>query len=497
MIESTAQQPLDADSMHRSPSVRNWLIGLSVAGILLRVSMIWVPSALRWDHHEYVIWGQRMIEQGPLQLYDGLPPDGLAHNPISGNISPPGKRQRCNYPPLAGFVIYAEALALRSFDIDMVSNTRIARLCFSGATIAADLILAAGCVAIARRLGGSRITQVVAFAAIALGPPFVIDCAIWGQTDSHVLAPLVWMTWFMMDRRWLTAGVLWGIALGLKTQAILAAPIWLVALLLVWRMRVVFGGLIALAVLFGIGLPFTLASGWGWFDRAFVHNLLNAYPRTTLFAFNVWYLDLLVSENDDSTLRLWGVAKDHWGRLLLLGSLLAATLWSIRRRWRSGSTIVLFSAAALLFTVMLPTRVHERYILLPIPFLIAATGLRKRLWWGVAPLMAAATFQLLVLHWMPLGIGAHSWGYVVKKIEAQYAELSMTLSNDQFAQIRPPSEELARIRPQFVADRAASGYPPKEWALTVLELASFIACIVLLARDNQPAPREMAGYRDG
>lgn len=499
MIESTPERPHDADPNSISASSRYWIIALSIAGILIRIAVILSPYAQRWDHHEYVIWGQRMIEEGPLQLYDGLPPIGRIANPKSGVIgSPQGfNRQRCNYPPLAGYVMYLEASALRSLDADMASNTREARLCFIGLTALADLILAAGCMTIARRLGASRTTQLVAFGAIALGPPFIIDSAYWGQTDSRVLAPLAWMVWCMMDRRWITAGVIWGVALGLKTQAVVAAPIWIAALLLTGRWRVIAGGLAALIVLLTVGLPFTLASGWGWFDRAFVHNLLDAYPRTTLNAFNVWYLDLLLSENDDSTVRLLGITKDTWGKLLLFGSLLAGMIWSVRRRWRDGSSIVLFSSAALLLTVMLPTRVHERYLLLPLPFLIAATGLRKHLWWGLGPLMVAATLQLLTPLWMPPQRVPPRWATVVRNIEAEYEKLRSTLNTEQFARLRPPNEELARIRPQFLADWAATGYPPREWALTALELTSFLACMVLLVLGDRPKPSDKGCHRVG
>lgn len=474
---------------------------VAVIGIAIRVALTQVTPAIPmlWDHHEYVVWGQRMIESGPLALYDDLPPKGLMRHPKTGKVGQlrDFERQRCNYPPLATVLIYGETAVLKVFDPNLVSNTHVARLIFAVPAMVTDLILAAGCLAIIRRLGGSNWIQLVGFATVALGPPFVIDCAIWGQTDSWVLAPLVWMIRFMMDRRWVVSGILWGIALGLKTQAVLAAPIWLVALILIPRFPVIFGGLVALSVLLASGLPYTLASGWGWFERAFVHNLLDAYPKTTLYAFNLWYLDLLFSENDDAGLKLLGVTKDTWGKLLLALALLVSVAWSFRRRWRDGSTIVLFGGLWLMFAVMLPTRVHERYIILPIPFLIAATGLRRRLWWAVAPLMIAATFQLAVLHWMPFKVGAHSWAYVTQKVKTQYERLRSTLTEEAFSKLRPPREELRHIRPQFLADRRTSGAPLKEWALTILELASFVACVVLIMFERNPLRRPASAYGGG
>lgn len=477
----------------RSPR-RGLLVSLAITGIIIRVTVALTPPTppMLWDHHEYVVWSQQMVQSGTLHLYDSLPPVGQVLNPLTSKVVVPRKfeQQSANYPPLAAYLLRIQGAVLHALDPDMVSNTKVARLTFSLAAIIGDLIIAAGCCVIAARLGGSAGVQAMAFGAVALGPPFIIDCAHWGQTDSWVLAPLVWMVVMMMRRRWIGAGLLWGVALGLKTQAVLAAPIWLVVLLVVRRQRrtVVAGGMLAGLVLLAAAVPFMLTSGWAWFERAFLFNLVHAYPTTTLYAFNVWYLDLLHCENDDAMQRFAGLTKDTWGKLMLAVAVLAAIIWSVRRRWRGGRTIVPFTALLLLAAVMLPTRVHERYILLPLPFLIAATGWHKRLWWALLPLMIAATTQLLVLDWMHGGGGAHSWGYVVKKIHHQYDELRGTLSPDEFARLAPPREKLTEIRPEFVHNRYATGDPYIEWTLTLLETLSAAGCCVLLVCPNRRSP---------
>jgi Gpi18-like mannosyltransferase len=336
----------------------------------------------------------------------------------------------------------------------------------------------------------------IAFAVAVLAPPFMIDSAHWGQTDSWVITPLVWMLWAMLGRRWLLAGVLWGVALGIKPQALLVGPVWLVALVIEpQRWRVLAGGALGPLVLLAAGLPFTLYSGWAWFERAFVANLTR-YPSTTMKAFNVWYVDLLLSENEDAMLTIAGVAKDTWGKLLLTGLLVALTWWTIARGRGKRATLLYYAAAWLLITVIAPTRVHERYIVVPLAFLICAAALRRHLWWAVAPLLLAATFQITAFNWMQ--VGAQGWGHVVQKVHEQYARMQETLTPEELAKYPPPEEQLALDRPRYVAQRWATGDPYREWALVTLELVSAAACLALLfrqiSRDENAASAEIGWH---
>ena len=70
--------------------------------------------------------------------------------------------------------------------------------------------------------------------------------------------------------------------------------------------------------------------------------------------------------------------------------------------------VVLLTGLWLLAVVMLPTRVHERYLLLCIPFLVL---LATRIRWlipGLVGLVIVVTAQVLVYHWQP-GLGADEW----------------------------------------------------------------------------------------
>ncbi len=420
-----------------------------------------------------------MLREGMLTVHTSPPPHIPVLHPDTQKIIEFANEEEfsANYPPLSMYLFYVEAIILEQFDPRMVSNTIAARLSFSTLSVIANFIVAAGCFSIVRRLA-TPLAGAIAFVAVALGPPFILDSAHWGQTDTWVLAPLIWMVWAMLRQRWLTAGVLWGIALSIKPQGALLTPLWCAVFLLRPSWRVVVGIIIAPFILFLTGLPFTLGEGWAWLQRSYIDNLVHSYADTTLSAFNIWYVDLLICENDDAAGILLGLSKDLWGKLLFGTSILTLIALLLWRRERFPRSILAFTACLLLFSVILPTRVHERYIIMPLPFLIAATGFDRRLWWALAPLILAATFQISVLDW--LGNSAAQWGYVEQKIHNQYEQYRRELPLEQFATLKPPPEMLAEIRPDYLKKRMESGDPIREWALTLLELLSAAGCAFVL-----------------
>lgn len=472
-----------------------------VVGVTVRAWLVVQapPRALLWDHHEYVIWSAQAERAGVLSLYSELPPEGRIWMASAGRSVRPAEewdgRQICNYPPLAGYLFAVEGTVLGLFQDDAaVSNMRAARVVYSLPSFLGDVLLALGCLAIVRLRGGPMAGAVSA-AVVFCAPPVVIDSARWGQTDSWVLAPAVWMVWMMMRRQWMGAGILWGVALGLKTQAILLAPIWMFAVLVDReRRRIIVGMMAAPAVLLVVALPFMFASGWAWLRESYVENLFEAYKLTTLKAFNVWYLDLLLCENDDASVRLLGLEKDLWGKILLGVGVLASGVLAWRSSGRLDDRLLRFAGALLLCAVILPTRVHERYILLPIPFLICAAAMQRRLWWGVVPLIVAASFQMGSMEWAHHT--AEGWGYVRQRTYAQYESLRERLPGEEFDALDAPEERLAKQRPRFEAERRDSGMPPKEWGMTLLELAAAGACFALLLRRSRKGQEPRMGKNE-
>lgn len=361
------------------------LIGLTLVALVLRLALI--PTACKHgyfaDHDDFVRWGIQATDQGLLTLYTELPPEHDARQ-WAGDRWVLGKRQlarTCNYPPLSAYLLYGSGLAFRCGNPQRLINTGTSRFWFSIWSILGDLALAAGCAAIVS-LYCRRAAVWAMYALMLFLPPIWWDSVIWGQMDSVVLAPLVWCLYFMLRERWGWAGVLWGGALGLKTIAILFVPVWIVALLLyrkrAWDVLVGIG--LAAGLLFVVSLPFILSSGGAWFTQSYTQNLSAYADRTTMMAFNLWYADLLITDSYDAGATVLGISKNMWGRLFLLAGLVGGAwiVWS--RRQNNPRTLLLWTVVCLLASVMLPTRVHERYLLIVLPFLAVAAMLTWRLW---------------------------------------------------------------------------------------------------------------------
>jgi hypothetical protein len=108
------------------------------------------------------------------------------------------------------------------------------------------------------------------------------------------------------------------------------------------------------------------------------------YPNTTLGAANVWMLPLDSLERARDDVGGWlGVTPQRWGVLLLAAALVYIVVTVMTRLRRTGGLVAACwaSAAVALASFMLPTRVHERYVLpvLGLLLLLAAVRVADRL----------------------------------------------------------------------------------------------------------------------
>jgi len=391
------------------------LILIGVLGLALRVALLPLGMRLGYpgDHDDFVRWGTQAVTQGPLTLYDAPPPRmdmRLWNGPGQGwRVAQREFDRVCNYPPGSAYLLYLSGLLHRVFESPPVVNTFPPRLSYAVWSFLADLLLALGCATIVGRFRGPTLATWT-FALVLFLPPLWWDSAVWGQVDSTVLAPAVWMLHFMLGSRWRPAGLCWGLALAVKPHGVLFLPLWGLALLVARRPRnVIAGGLIALATLLLVAAPFLLHSGWSWWTQSYYDNIISPdgeYARlTTLKAFNLWYLDALLTDSTNAAAPLFGVPRSTWAQGLLVVTL-GASLLVVLRRWRRDRRgIVLYAAVSLLCFMMLPTQVHERYLVLVLPFLAVAALLWPRLRMPLGLLVVVAMAQVTWPQWQNVPAG--------------------------------------------------------------------------------------------
>lgn len=462
------------------------IVVAAIVGLILRSYAISVAplNSYKPDHRDNMTWSDYAWRNGPLKIYD-LPrlTPLLERGDLGSGTTGVGITllpHACNYPPLSAFIFWLQGALWHALDRDVqtvplapetasqlgvqqvvgrVLETPAARITQAVPSILFDIPLAFGVAALVatlRRTQRWHWPEALAFAITFLAPPVILDSAFWNQTDSWITAPLVWAVWALVTGRLTLAGVFWGIALLIKPQGILLAPIvayFALAALLqsggglrsafkLWKVFVA----CVLAIL-AITLPFMIhdarhADGpFHWFKRSYVATIgAEDYKLTTLNAFNVWWLHWMAQDASPNALDAGrvslGIERAKLGKLLLAaGILLCGGLCGRFNRW-SNESLVPLTATIFLAAFLLPTSVHERYIYYCIPFFIAMAVLRPALWGPpLVVLLTVGTAELLAFRWVKLADPAvrslSSWFAVAALLAFAWSLFALTRKSQQ------------------------------------------------------------------
>jgi hypothetical protein len=256
----------------------------------------------------------------------------------------------------------------------------------------ADLATTAVIYCWSRRWRSERGAALIA-ALYALAPPVWINVAWWGQVDALLMLPLLgavlWLDRVGGRLSWLS----WAAALLVKTQAILIAPLLFVGTLRrhgcrgLLRDATLAGGLLVAA-----WAPLVLAGQGPGLAQSYAGSV-ERFPRTTVAAYNLWFL-VLLGGSDRDTEPLIGSLSYRTAGLILLG--LAALLICLALLRRSDGPALAEAAAALALAFFcLPTQIHERYLFLALAFLALRIASAPRLLVPYLLLVATATLNIL------------------------------------------------------------------------------------------------------
>jgi hypothetical protein len=367
------------------------LVILIILGLTVRASL---PMAgIRWgyalDHFDNIGMGMAAARHGLLEVYShpvssNPPVTGQMFNRSTGEFAdftriPP---RIANYPPLGITLFYLQAALWERFDSSPKANTYTSRMAMSFAVIAADMIAAAGVFALGSLLWSQSAALLLAVLCW-LFPPLILDTSFWGQTDSWFMAPALWCVYLCCKKKWVSAGIVAAIACLLKPQGLLLGPVLVFSAFAmaagngVTGLKKVPGILITGGVAFAssfllLSSPWTLSNGWDWFLHSYIENF-SMYKEMSLSAFNPWHLAILVSESPRMTLATINASPSA----ILLGRAgiaFAGIVFGILlfRSFRSKpfQGVVAYTGLWLWSTFMLPTGVHERYIVYCMPLII-------------------------------------------------------------------------------------------------------------------------------
>jgi Gpi18-like mannosyltransferase len=398
----------------------NQLLCVLICGLL--VNLATAPfHGFFGDLQAYVTWGG-IFDRDPLHFYSAaVRAAALPSNPPA---YPP------NYPPLTIYLfgLLDAMYLLVAHLVDPHATLVVAHAPLLAVVVKLPIILAAlAASAIIYRVARSVRSQrwaLIATAIYALSPVVLFDGALWGQTDALAALAVVAALLLALDRHPAWSGVLCGLAIMLKPQPIIFAPLVLVYL---WRWK---GAKPALRYLAGLAgavvgccLPLLLPPQPEILVFAHVTTgVIRSTPFASIDAFNLWWL-LLIPGHIHTAPWIGPFTPYIVGLALFMGValLVAAGIW------RDASPEHLFLGAGILAVAFfdVTTLQRERYLYPAVAlFLIAAIwNARHLLYYAVATLTCFLNMGIsIIIHADPRvyahpsdpGIPLEAWrGFVI------------------------------------------------------------------------------------
>ena len=357
-----------------------WAVGgILLAALILRLIVAAKIRGYNTDIGCFEAWSERMAQVGPLNFY--------------------AEDYFCDYPPGYMLLLAPVALLRSLFGIAYDSTAHVVLLKLL--PILCDLI---GAMLVYRfsekRLGDRAALLLCAF--YAFNPAVLVDSAAWGQIDSVLTLLLVVCALRMAEGGYSSSLAAFALAVLIKPQALLFAPVGLTALVVrvVGRFRdpaveerravrelwlALAGLVVAFVILWGVALPFSAQSGlspieWLW---------------EKLFGATQGYRYMTVN-----TLNLYVVLGQNWLRLeeagvwpyIAWGLFALAYLYAIFLQLLSkdGRKVFLTGAVLIVLVCTFGPMMHERYIYPAVILLLLAYAdcRDRRLLWSALVLTA-------------------------------------------------------------------------------------------------------------
>lgn len=244
-----------------------------------------------------------------------------------------------------------------------------------------------------------------------------VDSSIWGQYDSIVALFMVLSVWFVATKRMELGWIFAALAISTKQTALVLIPGLLILSIKQkqWS-RLFYGFMMFAAVLFLVWYPF-LQNGFSFDFATGVSGLRLWSPGggldpvspeggggTSIWAFNIWPLVTLALNGQPPSVGIIGGVKDtlpnqfYTLSYFQLGTIIFALVYialSIRV-WKAKNPrdVMLQFGLLMLAFYMLPTRVHERYLIFALSFLPSAYTKSK--------ILVGSYLVLLVTYWLSL-----------------------------------------------------------------------------------------------
>ncbi|MEE0801185.1 MAG: phospholipid carrier-dependent glycosyltransferase [Gemmiger sp.] len=351
-------------TIRQTQKERRTLWTILAAALAVRLLLALMTDGYSYDMNCFVAWGDKLASQGPAAFYS------------EGYFA--------DYPP--GYILVLGLIGgIRSaLQISFESPWTYFLLAIVPAICDCAAVALLWKIATRSMGTGRERTALALFAAFC--PLTLFDTGVWKQIDGAFALPLLFCFWLLEQRRYLPAAALYGLALAIKPQALLAGPVLAICFLVGIAEAVrdgqslgravgrIFGGAgLALAVPLLAGLPF-------YGPVSLIPSLIekyigttSGYPYATINAFN-WFAALggnwqPLESGPVSFLSWQTLGVFHIAVITVLLVVLAVV------SWRAGRFSPLLLAA--FYTVGIFTFahcMHERYLVLGVLLVLLAAA---------------------------------------------------------------------------------------------------------------------------
>ena len=215
---------------------------------------------------------------------------------------------------------------------------------------------------------------VFGFLAYVLNPVVMFTNSVWGQTDGLIALLILLSAYFLAERgNFVISSLFWVLALFVKPQALVALPVLLLYLILNKKFKeTIFFILLSSLFIVILGLPFFANSNPIFGIPILISKMSNESPFTSVMAFNFWALVRGMWISDSGT--FLGLTYAVWGAGIFLVALILVALGLVKSKLKPEHLYFSLGLVYLAF-FLFPTRVHERYILVSLPFFLLSASL--------------------------------------------------------------------------------------------------------------------------
>lgn len=304
-----------------------------------------------------------------------------------------------DYPPVFLMILEVYGKITQTIGVNVVPGglwIKIPGIAISGLAMMAFFLLVRNGTSNGGANAASARWQALILAVFCLNPAILFDTAVWGQVDI-LDGTLVLTAVAAYTLRSKVSGAAFSVALLSKFQSIVVFPVLALEVLRDGIHRRNFRRSLGFVV--WMAIPWIVVGVILALHGAFTTMIYKAYIATTgeypylsMNAMNIWYYLFGISPHTSDTSTLILGIRYKW---IGLGLLCAATLYVLFYLWRSqrprGEVLLKASAVISFAFFMLPTEIHERYILMALIFSIVVSLFDKG-WFLIAFGMTLTSF---------------------------------------------------------------------------------------------------------